>query len=295
MSLRVRNNRAWLFLLPALLVIALNAFIPFITVINYSLQDILPGLPAIWVGMENYQLVLQDALFRSAFVRQVGFSFLILLIEIPLGLAIAIALPKRSWVASAALIGLGLPLLIPWNVVGIIWRVFTRADLGILPLIFTTFGYSYDVALNPVAAYWTVVLMDVWHWTPLIVLLCYAGLNAIPDAYYQAAEIDGASRWRTFLYVVLPRLRSVLTIGILLRFMDSFRIYTEVFLLTGGGPGTTTTFMSDVLVRKAIEGFEFGYAAALSLIYFFVILVISYVFFLVLTNVGTGSKQVSGE
>jgi glycerol transport system permease protein len=290
-----RNNRAWLFVLPALLVMAINAFIPFITVINYSVQDILPGLPPIWVGLENYQIVLQDELFRSAFVRQLGFSFLILFIEIPLGVAIAVALPKRSWVSTLILIALGLPLLIPWNVVGIIWRVFTRADLGLVPLFFTAFGYNYDVALNPVAAYWTVVIMDVWHWTPLVVLLCYAGLNAIPDAFYQAAEIDGASGWKTFAYVTLPRLRSVLTIGILLRFMDAFRIYTEVFMLTGGGPGTTTTFLSDVLVRKAVGGFEFGYAAAMSLIYFFVILVISYVFFLVLTHVGKGNTQAATE
>jgi glycerol transport system permease protein len=293
----VRNNRAWLFVLPAMLVLAINAFIPFITVVNYSVQDILPGLDPIWLGLENYQIVLQDALFRGAFVRQLGFSFLILLIEIPLGVAIAMALPKRSWVATASLIALGLPLLIPWNVVGIIWRVFTRSDLGLVPLFFNAVGYQYDVALNPVDAYWTVVVMDVWHWTPLVVLLCYAGLNSIPDAYYQAAEIDGASRWRTFLYVTLPRLRSVLTIAILLRFMDSFRIYSEVFMLTGGGPGTTTTFLSDVLVRKAVGGFEFGYAAALSLVYFLVILVISYVFFLVLTHVGTGTRstQASAE
>ncbi|MBZ0283814.1 MAG: sugar ABC transporter permease [Anaerolineae bacterium] len=285
-----RNNRAWLFVLPALLVVAINAFIPFITIINYSVQDILPGLKPIWLGLENYQIVLQDPLFRGAFVRQVGFSFLILLIEIPLGVLIATALPKRSWVATLSLIALGLPLLIPWNVVGIIWRVFTRSDLGLVPLFFNALGYQYDVALNPVDAYWTVVVMDVWHWTPLVILLCYAGLNAIPDAYYQAAEIDGASRWRTFLYVTLPRLRSVLTIAILLRFMDSFRIYSEVFMLTGGGPGTATTFLSDVLVRKAVGGFEFGYAAALSLVYFLVILMISYVFFLVLTHIGTGSN-----
>ncbi len=285
-----RNNRAWLFVLPALLVVAINAFIPFITIINYSVQDILPGLKPIWLGLENYQIVLQDPLFRGAFVRQVGFSFLILLIEIPLGVLIATALPKRSWVATLSLIALGLPLLIPWNVVGIIWRVFTRSDLGLVPLFFNALGYQYDVALNPVDAYWTVVVMDVWHWTPLVVLLCYAGLNAIPDAYYQATEIDGASRWSTFLYVTLPRLRSVLTIAILLRFMDSFRIYSEVFMLTGGGPGTATTFLSDVLVRKAVGGFEFGYAAALSLVYFLVILMISYVFFLVLTHIGTGSN-----
>jgi glycerol transport system permease protein len=291
MNTNTRNNRAWLLVLPAMLVMALNAFIPFITVINYSVQDIFPGLSSIWVGLENYQTVLGDDLFRGAFTRQLRFSMLILALEIPLGIAIALAMPKRSWLATITLVALGLPLLIPFNVVGIIWRVFTRSDLGIVPLLFEVFGHDYNVAINPPDAYWTVVIMDVWHWTPLVVLLCYAGLNAIPDAYFQAARIDGASPWRIFIYVILPRLRSVLTIAILLRFMDSFRIYTEVFLLTGGGPGTTTTFLSDVLVRKAVGGFEFGYAAALSLIYFLVILIISYVFFLVLTNVGTGNEN----
>ena len=286
--MRTVNQRAWFFLIPALIILAVNAFIPFMTVINYSFQDILPGLDPLWVGLENYQTVLSDPLFRSSLLRQLIFSFLILLIEVPLGILVALGMPKKGWGATAALVAVGLPLLIPWNVVGIIWRVFTRSDLGLLPLFFDFFNYGYNVAVNPVDAYWTVVLMDVWHWTPLVVLLAYAGLNAIPDAFYQAAKIDGASRWKTFRFVTLPRLRSVLTIAILLRFMDSFRIYTEVFLLTGGGPGNTTTFLSDVLVRKAVGGFEFGYAAALSLIYFFIILIISYVFFLVLTNVGSG-------
>ena len=257
------SQRGWLFLIPALIVLAVNAFIPFMTVINYSFQDILPGLDPLWIGLENYKTVLQDDLFQGALQRQIIFSFLILLIEIPLGILIALGMPKKGWGATAALVVIGLPLLIPWNVVGIIWRVYTRSDLGFVPVIFDFFNYRYNVALNPVDAYWTVVIMDVWHWTPLVVLLCYAGLNAIPDAYFQAAKIDGASTWKTFRYVILPRLRSVLTIAILLRFMDSFRIYTEVFLLTGGGPGNTTTFLSDVLVRKAVGGFEFGYAAAL--------------------------------
>lgn len=293
--MKIRSNRAWLLVLPALLVMGINAFIPFITVVNYSVLDIFRNLPAIWVGVENYQTVLTDALFRGAFVRQLTFSFLILVIEIPLGVAIALALPKKRWAASLSLVALGFPLLIPYNIVGIIWRVFTRSDLGLAPVLFDTFGYDYNLALHPVDAYWTVVVMDIWHWTSLVVLLAYAGLNAIPDAYYQAAEIDGASRWRTFLIVTLPRLRSVLTIAILLRFMDSFRIYTEVFLLTGGGPGTTTTFLSDVLVRKAVISFDIGYSAALSLVYFYVILIVSYIFFLVLTNVGTGNNDATKE
>lgn len=293
--MKTTNQRAWLFLIPALIVLAVNAFIPFLTVINYSFQDILPGLPPIWVGLENYQRVLADPLFQSSLARQLVFSFLILLIEVPLGILIALAMPKRGWRSTGALILIGLPLLVPYNVVGLIWRVFTRSDLGLMPRIAEAFGYTYNVATRPLDAYWTVVLMDVWHWAPLVALLAFAGLNSIPDAFYQAASIDGASRWKTFRFVVLPRLRSVLTIAVLLRFMDSFRIYTEVFLLTGGGPGNTTTFLSDVLVRKAVGGFEFGYAGALSLIYFFIILLLSYVFFLVLLNVGSGGEKAGRE
>lgn len=288
--MKVENQRAWLFLIPALLILAINAFIPIMTVINYSFQDILPGIPALWIGLENYETVMNSSEFQGALRRQFIFSMLILLIEVPLGILIALGMPKKGWKSTIALIGVGLPLLIPWNVVGIIWRVFTRSDIGIVPAITNLVGYDYNLAVNPPDAYWSVVAMDVWHWTPLIALLCYSGLNAIPDAFYQAARIDGATRWKTFWVVTLPRLRAVLTIGILLRFMDSFRIYSEVALLTGGGPGNTTTFLSDLLVRKAVGGFELGYASALSLIYFFIIIVISYVFFLVLTNVGTESE-----
>ena len=284
------DQRAWFFLIPALVVLSLNAFIPLMTVVNYSVQDILPGLGAVWLGFGNFENVLRDASFRGALGRQLLFSGLILLIQVPLGILVALGMPKRGWAATASLVAIGLPLLIPWNVVGIIWRVFTRADIGIVPFVAARLGWDYNIATSPVDAYWTVVMMDVWHWTPLIALLCYSGLNAIPDAFYQAARIDGATRWRTFWVVTLPRLRNVLTIGILLRFMDSFRIYIEISLLTGGGPGRTTAFLSDLLVNRAVGGFEFGYAAALSLIYFFIIIVISYLFFLVLTHVGTSSS-----
>ena len=100
--------------------------------------------------------------------------------------------------------------------------------------------------------------MDVWHWTPLVALLCYAGLRAIPDAYYQAARIDGASRWAVFRYIQLPKLRGVLLIAVLLRFMDSFMIYTEPFVVTGGGPGNATTFLSIHLAKIAVGQFDLG-------------------------------------
>ena len=115
-------------------------------------------------------------------------------------------------------------------------------------------------------------------------LLCYAGLVSIPDAYYQAAKIDGASRWAVFRYIQLPKMKRVLLIAVLLRFMDSFMIYTEPFVVTGGGPGNATTFLSIDLVKMAIGQFDLGPAAAMSIIYFLIILLLSWVFYTVMTN-----------
>ena len=128
--------------------------------------------------------------------------------------------------------------------------------------------------------------MDVWHWTTLVALLCYAGLKSIPDAYYQAARIDGASRWAVFTTIQLPKMRRVLLIAVLLRFMDCFMIYTEPFVVTGGGPGNSTTFLSIDLVKLALGQFDLGKAAAMSIVYNLIILAVCWVFYTVMTNVG---------
>jgi glycerol transport system permease protein len=133
--------------------------------------------------------------------------------------------------------------------------------------------------------------MDVWHWTSLVALLCYAGLRAIPDAYYQAARIDGASKLAVFRYIQLPKLRGVLMIAVLLRFMDSFMIYTEPFVLTGGGPGNSTTFLSQYLTQKAVGQFDVGPAAAFSLIYFLIILLLCFILYNWMQRVGGGPER----
>jgi glycerol transport system permease protein len=273
------NNRAWLFVAPVLLVVSFSAVLPLMTVVNYSVQDILGPDQKTFVGREWFQHVLRDPELHGAFMRQIGFSLAVLAIELPLGLAVALCMPLSGFFASLSLVVLALPLLIPWNVVGTIWQIFGRGDIGIAGRAINALGFDYNYTADAGDAWATVVVMDVWHWTPLIALLCYAGLRAIPQAYYQAARIDGASRWATFRYIELPKLRGVLTIGLLLRFMDSFMIYTEPFVLTGGGPGNATTFLSQYLARLAVGQFDLGPAAAFSLIYFLVILLLSYVFY----------------
>jgi glycerol transport system permease protein len=285
------KKRPWLFLAPALILVSISAFIPLITVINYSQLSLLPGSAPYFIGLENFAAILQDPAFTGALGRQFLFSFLVLITEIPLGLALALCMPNEGVGVGVSLVLLGIPLLIPWNVVGIIWRVFTRSDIGVVPEVFSWFGVNYNLSQFTADAWWTVLVMDIWHWTPLVILICFAGIQAIPEEYYMAAKIDRASPWKTFRYVTLPNLRGVLIIAVLLRLMDSFKIYAEPFVLTGGGPGSSTTFLSTYTSRMAIGGFEMGRGAATSLIYMFIVILLSFVLYIIMLNLGQGAGE----
>ncbi|HJP06026.1 MAG TPA: sugar ABC transporter permease [Arenicellales bacterium] len=273
------NQKAWLMVLPVILLVAFNAIIPLMTVVNYSVQETFGNNVFFWEGMKWFEEVLRSERFHASLGRQILFSFTILIIEVPLGILVALNMPRRGIGVSICLVLMALPLLIPWNVVGAMWNIFALPDIGLLGRAINGMGIEYNFTQNPVSAWLTVVAMDVWHWTSLVALLSYAGLCAIPDPYYQAAKIDGAGRWQIFRHIELPKLKRVLTIAILLRFMDSFMIYTEPFVLTGGGPGNTTTFLSIDLVKIALGQFDLGPAAAMSLIYFLIVLLLCWVFY----------------
>jgi glycerol transport system permease protein len=285
------NNKAWFMVLPVLLLVAFSAVIPLMTVVNYSVQDTFGNNQFFWAGTEWFRQILTSERFHDALWRSLLFSAIVLAIEIPLGVVIALSMPRRGWTVSLCLVLMALPLLIPWNVVGTIWQVFGRVDIGLLGYSMAALGIDYNYTQDPLDAWITVILIDVWHWTSLVALLCYAGLVAIPEAYYQAARIDGASRWAVFRYIQLPKMNRVLLIAVLLRFMDSFMIYTEPFVVTGGGPGNSTTFLSIDLVKMAIGQFDLGPAAAMSIIYFLIILLLSWVFYTVMTNAGQDRRQ----
>lgn len=278
------NNKAWFLVLPVLVLVAFTAVIPLMTVVNYSVQDTFGNNVFTWAGTEWFEELLSSSRFWEATVRNLIFSFIILAIEVPLGIFIALNMPKKGWGVPVCLVLMSLPLLIPWNVVGTIWQVFGRNDIGLMGYYLNAIGIDYNYVQDPFDAWVTIIVMDVWHWTSLVVLLCYAGLVSIPDAFYQAAKIDGASRWAVFRYIQLPKMQRVLLIAVLLRFMDSFMIYTEPFVVTGGGPGNSTTFLSIDLVKTALGQFDLGPAAAMSLVYFLIILLLSWVFYTVMTN-----------
>lgn len=162
------NQRAWWFVLPVLVSVAFSAVIPLMTVVNYSVQDILSPSQSVFVGWEWYKEVLRDPELHSALIRQLVFSTAVLAIQIPLGVALALSMPTEGWRSSLVLVLLAMPLLVPWNVVGTIWQIFARTDIGLLGYVLTQMGFDYNYAQEPADAWMTVLVMDCGigrHWS----------------------------------------------------------------------------------------------------------------------------------
>lgn len=286
-----QNLLAYLLLLPAIFIMTLCGILPMAFVAYYSVHDTFGGNSFIWVGTDWFGHVLSAPDFRAALGRSLIFSALALAVEVPLGVYIALRLPARGIAASAYIVVMTIPLLTPSIVVGYLWTGLALPQAGLLSQALAFVGLNLN--MNHVVPVWLVLMaMDAWHWTSLVVLLCFAGLRAIPDDYYRAARIDGASAWSVFRYIQLPKLRIVLIVAILLRFMDSFIVYTEPYVVTHGGPGVSTTFLSHELVLKALVEFNLGEGGAMAVVYFLIVLFVSWAFFaLVIPKRSSGSRR----
>lgn len=271
------RQSAWYLMIPALSILILVGVIPLVTVVNHSLHDIFTLPDKYWVGSEWYQGIVSSSRFWQSLGRSLLFSLIVLGIQIPLGILIALALPRRGALVPICLIITALPLLLPWNVIPGIWLSLINPDTGIVGKLIDNLGFTLDWKFNPVHTWVVIVLLDVWHWTSLVVILCYSSLTTIQLPYYQAAAIDCASRLQVFRYVQLPRLRSVLLMVLLLRFMDSFMIYTEAFRINAGGPQFATHFLAIDLAEE-INAYNYGPAAARSVVYFLMVLGVAWAF-----------------
>jgi len=275
------NNRSWFIVLPALVLVGGSTIIPLVTIVNLSVHDVFYGNDFIWVGSKWFAEVLHSRAFYDTLLRTFAFSAIVLTIEIPLGIVIALSLPRKGKLVPFYIIAIAIPLMIPWVVVGLMWRLIIHPQWGSLGSILSLVGLQVD--LNNLLTAWSfIIFVDAWHWTSLVVLLCYAGLLAIPNMYYQAAHIDSANRWGVFRYVELPKIKRVLMIAVLLRFIDSFMVFVEPFIITRGGPGESTVFLSQSLMRTAAQQFDLGQSAATSLIYFSIIVLFSWILYKVM-------------
>ena len=275
--------RPYFLILPSIILISIVGILPMIMVVYYSLHDSFFGGNYIWVGLYWFKQLFVSSDFLDSLMRSFLFSFLALSIQIPLGLLIAKKIPKSGFFASTIIVLIVVPLLIPKIVIGHIWSFLTIPQIGLIDHLANFFNITFDLNTNIFQVWFIILLMDTWHWTSLVVLLCFAGLKAIPFQYYHAAYIDGASNWSIFSKIELPKLKKVLLIAVLLRFMDSFIIYTETYVLTRGGPYMSTTFLSHDLVQTATVQFDLGEGGAMAVIYSMIVIITSFVFYKIIS------------
>jgi multiple sugar transport system permease protein len=216
------------------------------------------------VGWDNYTNALHDPAFRDSIVTTLEFVAVAVAIETVLGLALALLCMHEVRFVRAIRGTLILPMIVTPVVVGIIFRLIYASDVGLLATIARTLGMSAPEILGqPHAAFAGLVMLDVWEWTPLLFLILLAGLQSLPVEPFEAARVDGAGAWRTFVDHTLPMLRPTILVAVSLRSIDALTTFDQVYVLTHGGPGTATQLISIYGYQTFFQFQQFGYAAAM--------------------------------
>src|SRR5215207_2028324 len=256
-----------LFIAPALAVLLSLSIYPLIYSITISLQRETAG-SAVW-SLGNFARLASDNFFLTAMVHTFVYAAVALTCEFLLGLGLALLLNKEMRGRGLFRASLLVPMMLPAVVVGVVWRLMLNSNFGAINGTLKQFGIdteSLTWTASPGLAMFSVILVDVWQWTPFVFLVLLAGLQSIPQEPYEAALIDGSSRWQTFRHVTLPLLKPSILIVLLLRTMDLLRVFDQIFILTEGGPGFATETISLYIYRAAFRFFDFGYAAAMSFV-----------------------------
>ncbi|MFL0712456.1 MAG: carbohydrate ABC transporter permease [Microcella pacifica] len=223
------------------------------------------------VGLENYFFVLTDPRMWNAFSNTATYVIIAVALQTLLGLAIALALQKQQWARDLTRAMLLAPMFITPIAVGLTFRFLLNDQLGALPAMLRSLGIDYDF-FGPGNALFTLALMDVWQWTPFMVLLLLAGLESVPRQPLEAAKVDGASAWYAFRRVVLPLLTPVLTVAVLLRSLDALKVFEYVYATTRGGPGTETETIQYFTYQTGIQFFRLGEASAVAFVLLAIVL-----------------------
>jgi len=280
----------WALLAPTLVILAVVGFLPFIYVLYVSLFDWNPfsnQLGMQWAGANNFRRLVFDGAFLDSLWRTGLFAFTSVGIELALGFLLAQTLvksfPGRTFFRTIYV----LPLVMAPIAVGATWRLLTIPGFGPIPYYLGKwFDIDFRLATYADQAFITVILMDVWHWTPFVTLTLLAGLTAMPKEPLEQAQVDGANRWQVFRYLTIPMMMPVLLTVIFIRLMDALRIVDEVFMLTSGGPGTATQFIGIHIYRVVVPKTDYGYGSAMSLLVLYFTIVLCWLLFIALAQVG---------
>lgn len=267
---------AWVLVAPALLTVAGVAIFPLLWTVWESLHvhDLrMPWRGRPFVGLANYLEALGDGRFWGAMLHTAIFTVASVSLQLVLGLILAMILQKAYRGRGLVRVAVLLPWAMPTVVVALLWRFLFQSEAGGVNALLSGVGlmdpeHPFVWFTHAVAAWVPVVLADVWKMTPFVTLLLLAGLQGIPDSLYEAARVDGATRWQQFRYITLPLLKPAILVALIFRTLDAFRVFDLIYVLTGGGPGTSTEPVALYAFNQLLQNLRFGYGSAVSVLIF---------------------------
>jgi multiple sugar transport system permease protein len=269
--------RAGKYIVPSVLIFVIFGILPVVWALYQStfIWSAFAGTRR-FADVHNYEEIVHSSEHMLALGRTLLFVGGSLAVQMPLGLGIALLLNRTFRGRSAVRTLLILPLTVPPVSVGATWLLFMRQGTGFVPGVFDLIGVEIAIGKNVIHAWLGILLMDAWHWVPLLALIFLAGLTSVPPSLVESAKIDGANRFEIFWHVTLPELKTVGVVALLIRTMDLFRAYDSLWMLTGGGPGTATFVLNMDIVRTVLNSANYGLGSALSLFTLYIIVVLSW-------------------
>lgn len=258
----------------SIILVALSLF-PLMFIFYYSFTDyyFLAKTQPKFIGFENFNKIIVDTYFRQAIYNTVKFTLLAVAFETVLGLMMALFINSitrgKKFIRTLVL----LPTLLPPVTVALVWQIMFSNNYGIINEILNKFGVSsINWLMDVKTAFYAILTIDIWQYAPFVFLLIYAALQSVPQGQYEAAKIDGANIWHRFVYITIPNISKVTGMVVLLRTIDTFRLFDKVNILTKGGPANSTATITQYIYQYGVKGLKVGYGSAASLIMTLIVL-----------------------
>ena len=273
---------SWLFLAPTMIFLGITALMPLLHSVYFSFFRIklsLPNQKVRFVGLDNYAKMLTDKLLHISALNTLVFALISVALEMVIGLMIAMTICSNKRWAKAVTSVFTIPMIMAPVAIGTLWRMMLDSSTGVINYLLSFLGVQPVQWLSdPTMAMCSVIFVNVWQLTPWVTVIFAAGLKSLPGECLQAGLVDGATPRQIFHHIVLPLLKPIIVIVLMIRFIDAFKVFDTVYVMTGGGPGTATEMLPNYIYKQGLRYFDAGYAAALAIMFVLVMTLVSIVF-----------------
>jgi multiple sugar transport system permease protein len=274
----IDDHLAVLLVAPTLILLLSMTLYPMIRVVEMSMYQYNAGQRIAFVGAENYLILLSDSAWRNSLLVTAWYVTVSVVVQFALGFGVAVLLNRKLKFRGLIQTLILIPMILAPTVIALVWRLM-YAPSGLLDYIFAPFtDGTVGWLTDPSLAIYSVMLTEIWQWTPLVALVMLAGLQSVPAHLKEAAVMDGASRLRIFLDITLPYMKSLIVLILIIRVIDSIRVFDKVYILTRGGPGESTNVVSMEMYRTAFEFTNWGISAAMAISLLFIVILIAIAF-----------------